>query len=134
MRAISLTIWSLILAGHITFAQSETVAAAAALFFVTQIKASIDVTEDCRNSFALADANQLARLTELLAITVRLAAEDPAARIGRRQIVDRQGSPRRPDHISLAAAVRALLLQHGFTPFSPSPLAQENRAAEITTV
>ena len=32
MRAISLTIWSLILAGHITFAQSETVPAAATLF------------------------------------------------------------------------------------------------------
>jgi peptidoglycan L-alanyl-D-glutamate endopeptidase CwlK len=32
MRAISLTIWSLILAGHMAFAQSETVPAAAALF------------------------------------------------------------------------------------------------------
>ena len=32
MRAISLTIWSLILAGHSAFAQSETVPAAAALF------------------------------------------------------------------------------------------------------
>jgi ABC-2 type transport system permease protein len=51
--------------------------AAVALLAVTQIKASIDVTEDRRNSFALADANQLARLTEPLAITVHLAAEDP---------------------------------------------------------
>ncbi len=52
-------------------------AAVLALLVVTQIKASIDVTEDRRNSFALADANQLARLTEPLAITVHLAAEDP---------------------------------------------------------
>ena len=51
--------------------------AAAALFLVTQIKASIDVTEDRRNSFALADARQLAGLAEPLAITVHLAAEDP---------------------------------------------------------
>jgi ABC-2 type transport system permease protein len=51
--------------------------AAAALFLVTQFKASIDVTEDRRNSFALADASQLAGLTEPLAITVHLAAEDP---------------------------------------------------------
>jgi hypothetical protein len=52
-------------------------AAAVALLVVTQIKASIDVTEDRRNSFALADARQLAGLAEPLAITVHLAAEDP---------------------------------------------------------
>src|SRR5262249_14387957 len=52
-------------------------AGAVALLIVTKIKASIDVTEDRRNSFALADAKQLAGLTEPLAITVHLAAEDP---------------------------------------------------------
>jgi ABC-2 type transport system permease protein len=52
-------------------------AAAGALVVVTQIKASIDVTEDRRNSFALADAKQLVGLAEPLAITVHLAAEDP---------------------------------------------------------
>ncbi len=52
-------------------------AAAVALLVVTQIKASIDVTEDRRNSFALADARQLASLPGPLAITVHLAAEDP---------------------------------------------------------
>jgi len=52
-------------------------ATAVALVLVTQIKASIDVTEDRRNSFALADARQLASLAEPLAITVHLAAEDP---------------------------------------------------------
>jgi ABC-2 type transport system permease protein len=52
-------------------------AAAVALLFVTQIKASIDVTEDRRNSFPRADANQLARLVEPLAITAHLAPEDP---------------------------------------------------------
>jgi hypothetical protein len=52
-------------------------AAAAALLLMSQLKTSIDVTEDRRNSFAVADANQLARLAEPLAITVHLAAEDP---------------------------------------------------------
>jgi ABC-2 type transport system permease protein len=52
-------------------------AATAALVVVTQIKASIDVTEDRRNSFALADTNQLASLSGPLAITVHLAPEDP---------------------------------------------------------
>jgi ABC-2 type transport system permease protein len=52
-------------------------AAAAALVLVSQLKTSIDVTEDRRNSFPLADANQLARLREPLSITVHLAAEDP---------------------------------------------------------
>jgi ABC-2 family transporter len=52
-------------------------AAAVALFLVAQIKASIDVTEDRRNSFALADAKQLATLAEPLAIAVHLAPEDP---------------------------------------------------------
>jgi ABC-2 type transport system permease protein len=52
-------------------------AAAAALLLVSQLKTSIDVTEDRRNSFAVADANQLARLAEPLAITVHLAPEDP---------------------------------------------------------
>jgi ABC-2 family transporter len=52
-------------------------ATAIALVLAAQIKASIDVTEDRRNSFALADAIQLARLTEPLAITIHLAPEDP---------------------------------------------------------
>jgi ABC-2 type transport system permease protein len=52
-------------------------AAAAALLVVSQFKTSIDVAEDRRNSFAVADANQLAKLAEPLTITVRLAAEDP---------------------------------------------------------
>ena len=52
-------------------------AAAAALLLVSQFKTSIDVTEDRRNSFALADTKQLARLAEPLSITVHLAPEDP---------------------------------------------------------
>jgi ABC-2 type transport system permease protein len=52
-------------------------AAAATLLLVSQLKTSIDVTEDRRNSFAVADANQLAKLAEPLTITVHLAAEDP---------------------------------------------------------
>jgi hypothetical protein len=52
-------------------------AAAIALLIVTQIKASIDVTEDRRNSFAVADAKQLSMLAEPLTIMVHLAPEDP---------------------------------------------------------
>jgi ABC-2 type transport system permease protein len=52
-------------------------AAAVALLVVPQFKTAIDVTEDRRNSFAAADANQLAKLAEPLTIMVHLAAEDP---------------------------------------------------------
>ena len=52
-------------------------AAATALLLVSQSKTSIDVTEDRRNSFAVADATQLAKLAEPLTIAVHLAAEDP---------------------------------------------------------
>jgi ABC-2 type transport system permease protein len=52
-------------------------ACAVALVLAAQIRTSIDVTEDGRNSFAAADERQLATLTEPLSITVHLAAEDP---------------------------------------------------------
>jgi ABC-2 type transport system permease protein len=51
--------------------------AAIAFLLVTPIKASLDVSEDRRNSFALADAKQLATLAKPLAIMVHLAPEDP---------------------------------------------------------
>jgi ABC-2 type transport system permease protein len=53
------------------------VGAAVALLLVTQIKASIDVTEDRRNSLPPADQLQLGKLAEPLTVTVHLAAEDP---------------------------------------------------------
>jgi ABC-2 type transport system permease protein len=53
------------------------VAAVAALILVSQFSTSIDVTEDRRNSFAIADANQLGKLTEPLTIAVHLTPEDP---------------------------------------------------------
>lgn len=43
----------------------------------SQLKTSFDVTEDRRNSFSVADARALAKLTESLVITVHLAPEDP---------------------------------------------------------
>ena len=52
-------------------------AAAIALGIVSQIKFSIDVTEDQRNSFPLADQRLLATLNAPLIITVHLAPEDP---------------------------------------------------------
>ena len=42
-----------------------------------QIRVSVDVTEDRRNSFPIADQRALAKLTEALTVTVHLAPEDP---------------------------------------------------------
>jgi ABC-2 type transport system permease protein len=52
---------------------------AAAIVFglATQIRLSIDVTEDQRNSFPVADQHALASLARPLVVTVRLAPEDP---------------------------------------------------------
>jgi hypothetical protein len=50
---------------------------AAALLLSTQIRTSIDVTEDGRNSFPAADQRALAELREPLLIAVHLAPEDP---------------------------------------------------------
>jgi ABC-2 family transporter len=50
---------------------------AAVLALATQIRLSIDLTEDRRNSFPAADQRALAELREPLAITVHLAPEDP---------------------------------------------------------
>ena len=53
------------------------VAAGVALVAAGQIKANVDVTEDRRNSFSVADQATLAGLTRPLVITVHLAPEDP---------------------------------------------------------
>jgi ABC-2 type transport system permease protein len=50
---------------------------AAVLALATQIRTSIDLSEDQRNSFPAADQRALAELREPLVITVRLAPEDP---------------------------------------------------------
>ena len=52
-------------------------AAAVVLGLATQIRFSVDVTEDQRNSFPVADQRVLAKLAEPLAVTVHLAPEDP---------------------------------------------------------
>jgi ABC-2 type transport system permease protein len=52
-------------------------AIAAILIGATQVAWSVDVTEDRRNSFAAADQQLLATLRLPLAISVRLAVEDP---------------------------------------------------------
>jgi ABC-type transport system involved in multi-copper enzyme maturation permease subunit len=49
----------------------------AVLFTAALVRTSIDVTEDRRNSFPLADERALATLRRLLVITVHLAPEDP---------------------------------------------------------
>ena len=50
---------------------------AAVLALATQIRTSIDLSEDQRNSFPAADQRALAELRAPLVITVRLAPEDP---------------------------------------------------------
>jgi ABC-2 type transport system permease protein len=50
---------------------------AAVLGLATQIRASLDLTEDLRNSFPAADQRALAELREPLTITVHLVPEDP---------------------------------------------------------
>ena len=52
-------------------------AAAIVLGLATQIRFSVDVTEDQRNSFPIADQRVLAKLAEPLVVTIHLAAEDP---------------------------------------------------------
>jgi hypothetical protein len=52
-------------------------AVALALGLVTQVRFSLDVTEDRRNSFATADQRLLATLAQPLVVTVHLAREDP---------------------------------------------------------
>src|SRR6202048_83118 len=52
-------------------------AAAAVLGLATQIRFSVDVTEDPRNSFPVADPRALAKFAEPLVVTVHLAPEDP---------------------------------------------------------
>src|SRR5262249_59330862 len=51
--------------------------AAAVIAVATQIVASVDLTEDGRNSFPAADQRALADLREPLIITVHFAPEDP---------------------------------------------------------
>src|SRR6266581_3553432 len=67
--------------GHVRsklFRSLVCVLAAAIVFgLATQIRFSVDVTEDQRNSFPVADQRALAKLAEPLVMTVHLAAEDP---------------------------------------------------------
>jgi ABC-2 type transport system permease protein len=51
--------------------------AIAVLVLALRIGLAVDVSEDRRNSFSLADERVLATLTEPLVVTVRLASEDP---------------------------------------------------------
>jgi ABC-2 type transport system permease protein len=51
--------------------------AAISLGLATQVRLSIDLTEDQRNSFPVADQRVLAKLAEPLVATVHLAPEDP---------------------------------------------------------
>jgi hypothetical protein len=62
---------------------------AAVLGLATQIRASLDLTEDLRNSFPAADQRALAELREPLTITVHLAPEDPRYADLRRNVLSK---------------------------------------------
>jgi ABC-2 type transport system permease protein len=59
------------------------------LFLASQIAISFDVTEDRRNSFAIADERALAALNEPLVVTVHLASEDPRYADLRRNVLSK---------------------------------------------
>jgi ABC-2 type transport system permease protein len=56
---------------------ASAITVAIVLGLAAQIRLSIDVTEDLRNSFPIADQTVLAKLTEPLVVTVHLIPEDP---------------------------------------------------------
>ena len=61
----------------LTFSSVCVLAVGLALLAATRLKATIDVTEDRRNSFSVADQRALSGLTRPLVITAHLAPEDP---------------------------------------------------------
>jgi len=63
----------------------------AVLSIATQIRQSVDVTEDRRNSFPAADQRQLATLALPLIITVHLVPEDPRYADLKRNVLDKLG-------------------------------------------
>jgi ABC-type transport system involved in multi-copper enzyme maturation permease subunit len=65
------------------------VATVVALGIATQIRMSIDVTEDRRNSFSPADQQALATLRLPLVVTVNLVPEDPRYADLRRNVLDK---------------------------------------------
>jgi ABC-type transport system involved in multi-copper enzyme maturation permease subunit len=64
-------------------------ATALLLFLASQITISFDVTEDRRNSFAIADERALTTLKEPLVVTVHLASEDPRYADLRRNVLSK---------------------------------------------
>jgi ABC-type transport system involved in multi-copper enzyme maturation permease subunit len=64
-------------------------AAGTVLLLATQVRTAVDVTEDRRNSFPLADERALRELREPLLITVHLAPEDPRYADLRRNVLSK---------------------------------------------
>jgi len=63
--------------GSIVAAVIALLLAAGAISIASHVRASVDLSEDRRNSFAVADENALRSITEPLTITIWLSAEDP---------------------------------------------------------
>lgn len=80
-----------------------------ALACVAQVKRSVDVAEDRRNSFSLADQRQLAKLTEPLTITVHFAPEDPRYVDLRRNVLSKLERALPNVTIRLAAAGQSMV-------------------------
>jgi ABC-2 type transport system permease protein len=84
------------------------VAIGALLMIATQLGASADLAEDRRNSFPAADQRELAKLTQPLVITVRLAPEDPRYADLRRNVLAKLA--RVMPHVSIRLASGAQTL------------------------
>jgi ABC-2 type transport system permease protein len=83
------------------------------LGLATQIRVSIDVTEDQRNSFPAADQRALASLAESLVVTVHLAPEDPRYADLQRNVLAKLERVLRNLSIRLAGGRQSLTINAG---------------------
>ncbi len=88
-------------------------AATIGLGLATQIRVSIDVTEDQRNSFPAADQRALASLAEPLVVTVHLAPEDPRYADLQRNVLAKLERVLRNLSIRLAGGRQSLTINAG---------------------
>jgi len=88
-------------------------ATGAVLFLAAQVRTSIDVTEDRRNSFPAADQRALAALREPLVITVHLAPEDPRYVDLRRNVLAKLERVLANVTVRLAASSHSILARTG---------------------
>ena len=104
-------------------------ATAAILAVVAQARWSIDVTEDRRNSFPLADERALPHLAAPLVITVRLAPEDPRYVDLRRNVLSKLERSLSDLTIRLAGAQQSVIGKAGDDAYGEVEYVYAGRAA-----